>query len=246
LTVDRFPDETERKGPAVDAIVDDSIGSIVAEHTVVESYTSQIHDNVRMQQVFDGFADRFVGVLEKPGRYTLVLNTQAGHQFPRGAACTSALRAIEDWILSQPLPVAEPPRQLTFVRASPPETPISVTLTRANTTPDWDGTLGVAFSRPADLERRRIDRLRVALEAEYPKLAASTPPGGASLLVLELRDYVLSSPWHVAGAIYRAAEDRDDVPDNIVVVDTGSGRLPYLERREQQWSHAPLGSDPSA
>jgi hypothetical protein len=57
-------------------------------------------------------------------------------------------------------------------------------------------------------------------------------PATGSWLVpsFDLRDYVLSCPWHVAAAVYRAAEGRHDLPSDICWVDTGSAGLPHLIR----------------
>jgi hypothetical protein len=43
--VDRFPDEIDRTNKAVDLIGHDDYGTIVAEHTVIESYSHQLHDS---------------------------------------------------------------------------------------------------------------------------------------------------------------------------------------------------------
>jgi hypothetical protein len=57
VTIDSYPDEEERQQPAIDLLAHDSLGSISVEHTLIESYSTQLHDNagtVNVLAVTDG------------------------------------------------------------------------------------------------------------------------------------------------------------------------------------------------
>jgi hypothetical protein len=71
---DGFPDEIERNLKAIDLVGHDDIGIIVAEHTVIESYMQQLHDNTRIGEFFRGFGERFGHSLGSPGHFTLCLH----------------------------------------------------------------------------------------------------------------------------------------------------------------------------
>ena len=83
VTVDLYPDEEERQHPAIDLLAHDRHGSISVEHTLIESYPTQLHDNKRVAELFVDFPARFDHSLESPGRYTLAIQTGGGHLFPR-------------------------------------------------------------------------------------------------------------------------------------------------------------------
>ena len=82
VIVDAYPDEEERRRPAIDLLAHDSRGPISVEHTLIEPYAAQLHDNKRVVEVFEGFPERFGHALASPGRYTLGIHTRGGHVFP--------------------------------------------------------------------------------------------------------------------------------------------------------------------
>lgn len=83
VTIDSCPDEEERQQPAIDLLAHDSLRSISVEHTLIASYSTQLHDNRRVNEVFADFPTRFDHLLEPTGRYTLAIHTRGGHLFPR-------------------------------------------------------------------------------------------------------------------------------------------------------------------
>lgn len=247
ITIDSYPDEQERQQPAIDLLAHDSLGSISVEHTLIESYSTQLHDNKRVNEVFADFPTRFDHLLEPPGRYTLAIHTRGGHLFPRKDEAKE-LDRLEHWIRIQRLPVPEiPPRSPNHVTAEPPHVPVSVTLYRMRSVVDDDGSLQLVFQRSSDLEQQRAERIGKALSDKSPKLEAARQPEGVTLLVLESHDYIMSNPVLIAQGIYAAAQGFSALPDAIVCVDTAPGDshwMPYFIKHLAWWSDAALNPSP--
>jgi hypothetical protein len=243
LTVDGYPDEVERQQPAIDLVAHDRLGTIIAEHTRIESYPAQLYDNKRVTEVFAGFADRFGHSLDAPGCYTLAIDTGTGHAFPRKNQAYE-LDRLTQWVRSQSLPVPElPPHSRNHVTAEPPTVPIPVTLYRMGCHSDDDGSLRVAFHRSPDLETQRAERIDQAFLAKAPKLEAARHDGDVTLLVLESSDYIMSNPVLVAQGVYAAAKNCTSLPGAIICVDTTAGEghwLAYRIKNLTWWSNAAL------
>jgi hypothetical protein len=241
ISVDAYPDEEERQSPAIDLLAHDGLGPISVEHTLIEPYSAQLHDNKRVVEVFAGFPERFGRGLESPGHYTLGIHTRGGHLFPRRDKA-KALDRLETWIRAQNLPIPEiPPRRANHIVGIPPEVPIAVTLYRMRCLPEDDGSLGVAFLRPDDQEQQRVERIGKALEDKTPKLEAARQTGGITLLVLESHDNIMSNPVVIAQGVYAAAQGHSVLPDAIVCVETSAGDdhwIPYVIKNCLWWSEA--------
>ena len=221
----RVPDEVERQREAVDLLAHDTVSPIAAEHTLIEPYEDQLHDNRRIAEVFAGFPDRFQDALAVPGTYTLAIHTRGGHLFPRKGQA-DAVNQLEEWVRLQKLPEPGMPprgRPNNYVEGIPPATPVSVTLYRGQCLPEDDGSLRVTLQRSQDHEDHRVERIGRALRRKLPKLADARPPNGVSLLVLESNDFVLSNPVVIAQAVAVAAADLSSMPDAIIHVDTSAG-----------------------
>lgn len=241
VIVDAYPDEEERQRPAIDLLGHDSCGPISVEHTLIEPYSAQLHDNKRVVEVFEGFPERFGHALQSPGRYTLGIHTRGGHLFPRRDEA-EALDRLESWVRAQHLPVPEiPPRAPNHVVGVPPEVPITATLYRMRCLPEDDDSLHVAFLRSNDLENQRAGRIGKALADKTPKLEAARQPGGVTLLALESHDYIMSNPVLIARGVYTAARECRVLPDAIVCVETSAGEdhwMPYFIKNLAWWSDA--------
>ena len=92
--VDAIPDEEERQALAVDLLCHDQVGDIVAEHTLLEAYEGQLHDNLRAHELLAGAAPR-MGLLAPPGRYTLLVDVGRARQLRRST--TRSLRTNADF-----------------------------------------------------------------------------------------------------------------------------------------------------
>ncbi len=244
LVVDAYPDKEDRQNPAVDLLAHDAIGPMAVEHTTIEAYENQLHDNRRINEAFAGFPERFGRSLASPGTYTLAIRTRGGHAFPRKDQ-VEALDRLKQWVRAQVLPEPEvPQRAPNNVVAQPPDVPVPVTLFRTRGDPAADGSLQVALLRSEDHQEQRVARISRALEAKLEKLEAARPEAGVTLLALESRDFIMSNPVVIAQAVFRAADEETLLPDAIIHVDTTAGPdhwIDYYVKIGDWWSEAARG-----
>jgi hypothetical protein len=249
LTIDSFPDEEERTAPAVDVIAHDEIGPIVVEHTVVESYPAQLHDNKSMSEVFSGFAERFGRSLEPPGAYTLAIDTTGGHRFPRAKvpitspAWTRGCGPSDSRFLRtrSPCPTMSGQRRPRFrCRWSC----IGCGAPRKMTAPCESSSTGPWTSKPGGQTASRLPSPKKA-----PKLEAWRQPQSATVLALESRDYVMANPWTIAKVTHDVAHDFPGLPDFIIVIDTTGGEghwIAYTVKKPSGWMQSALGTSTRA
>ena len=241
--VDRYPDEEEHVEEAVDVIGHDELGAVAIEHTVIEAYDSQIHDNKRFEQLFDGFAQRFGQSLPMPGYYALCIDLGAGAA-ARGKL-TDLPGIIEQWVRMEAEKLPEPklpPDPPNHIRAQLPG-PIPVTIFRLGDGPGEEGSLTVGLLSSGGIEGERTARIGIALDKKIRKLEKARPPGGRTLLVLENWDFMLSNPVVIAQAVHSAAQRLAPLPDEIVCVDTSAGVGAWREypiKIDYLWSDAAL------
>jgi hypothetical protein len=244
VVVDELPDVQERNRAAIEMVVHDDVGPVSIEHTLIEAYPGQIHENRRMAEIFDGFAQRFGNSLPHPGRYTLCVHPGGARDLPRRLT-GNAVEAFECWVRAQNLPEPTlPVREPNHVVGNPPDVPFAATLFRMLCDAADDGTLGVAYLGEEGREAGRVTRVKDALRRKCPKLEAGRRSGGLTLLVLESNDFVMTNPWFVAQAINGAASSLDvSVPDVIVHIDTSAGTswIPYVVKVKDWWSRVAEG-----
>ena len=247
FVVDGYPDEGECTEEAVDMLGHDGISAVAVEHTLIEAYASQILDNVRMRQLFEGFASRFGSSLPLPGYYTLSVDLGAAAGV-RGDP-EELVAVVELWVRESAPTLPDPqipPRRPNHAQAELPG-PLPVTLYRLRDGAGDEGSLVVTLLFPGDIETERIARARTALERKAPKLEAARPRGGATLLVLESRDFVLTNDVVLDQAIYQAAQGFSPTPDHIAVADTSAGEDAWREHAvkvDDRWSAAALDLGP--
>ena len=108
-------------------------------------------------------------------------------------------------------------------REIPPGFPYEVTLHREA---HWahsgrhDGVLVAARIAPEDVETRRADRLRVALNGKCPKLQLCKDEGARTVLVLEDGDIALTNYVLVGEVLAELLGEYADPPDEIYLVET--------------------------
>ena len=240
VEIDDLPDLSERTAEAIEMLAHDALGPISVEHTHIEAYSGQIHDNRRMAELFERFADRFGNSLPHPGRYTLCVHVGGAHELPRRSD-ERHRDQIEVWVRRQVLPEPVlPVREKNHVEGRPPDLPLGATLFRMQCEPEDDGRLVVTYLGEEDRESRRVERLVTALRRKCPKLEAGRTPDGVTLLVLETDDFIMTNPWFVSRAIKTAVSECDGVPvpDVIIHVDTSAGTswIPYMVKNMSWWS----------
>jgi hypothetical protein len=73
FTIIAVPDEVEREAPAVDLLVAGTMGQMVIEHTVVESFPQRIFDDRLFVGVAAEVEARLTNELPTPGHYRVVV-----------------------------------------------------------------------------------------------------------------------------------------------------------------------------
>ena len=77
---------------------------------------------------------------------------------------------------------------------------------------------------PTESDKRRIERIRRALEAKIPKLLNDAKKSGSeSVLVLESNDIALSNVFEVAAAFKAACQGLVSLPDLVFLTETDAG-----------------------
>ena len=85
--------------------------------------------------------------------------------------------------------------------------------------------VGISYWLPADIDTLRAKRMAKVLDTKLRKLLRAAVPDRYSILVVEERDRVMSSPSHVVRALRAVSEGRE-LPDAIYLVHTRIGDPP--------------------
>ncbi len=248
LHVDSWPDKVVRDRPAPDLLAHDEVGTIVVEHTTVVTYTDQVEDNVRARDVFSGFEDRFAAGLERPGKYTLLIDPTDLHLVRRPDR-DQRLDELERWVREQRPPYRDD-IALGPITAGPPEMWVPVQLYRRRCSPEEEGALVWAAVRFVDADAHRREMVAKALAQKCPKLQAGKDchPGSFSLLVLGSHDVRMANPAFLMRTTYTAAQDfvangNGTIPDAIIWVETtaGEGHWNAYVAKNGTWSALATG-----
>jgi hypothetical protein len=213
-----WADEVERNQEAVDLTFRSTKTRFALEHTRIESFEGQIEHFHQTQGWVRALRSQLEGALPGPGHYVI--------SFAAGAAAGNkptpeSIEALVQWVRSRApsLELGSPetaPRH--FVCEKPRGVSFEITLTRW---PRLDGEVHFSDWVPDDLEGRRRFRIRQALEAKLPKLAAAARSGVTSILVLESDDISLANAWNVASAFAdELGRLQGQVPDQAWLVET--------------------------
>jgi hypothetical protein len=250
LHVDGWPDKVERNRPAPDLLAHDEVGTIVIEHTTVVTYTEQVEDNVRARDVFSGFEGRFGAGLERPGRYTLLLDPTDLHLVRREDR-DQRLGELETWVRDQRPPYRDD-IALGPITAGPPELWVAVQLYRRRCLPEEEGALVWAAVRFPDADVRRRQIVAKALAEKCPKLQAekNCHPGSVSLLVLGSHDVHMANPANLMKSTYTTAQDfaadgTVTIPDAIIWVDTAVGEGNWIAYVTKNGTWSALAANPT-
>jgi hypothetical protein len=225
VEVVRWPDVEDRETAAVELIAQDSEGALIAvEHTVIESYTSQIAERASLDEMFPMGGPNLLDV-PNAGQYRLVVQVDEllgirrrhrGLVEPKVRAWTEAALPSAPW--------PHVPGTPTFVRGRIQDPDLELSLERWTDSTRLRGPLAqvvrVGFWRPADLESRRAVRMASALNSKLPKLLSACA-GARTILVLEDRDMFMSAPAFVSRAM--AADAPESLPDVIYHLNVAAG-----------------------
>jgi predicted nucleotidyltransferase len=215
--IDR-PERRERRRKAVELILRGASAEFALEHTRLESFIAQIEDDHQFMDLLSPLPEMIGETLPVPGRYVLVVQPRA----VKGARQANKIReALAGWVrdTASVLEVGSPgtsPRH--YRRERPPGVPFEVSLYRW---PGRGGRLRIARSVPEELEGKRLQRVRAALDAKLPKLRSEKEGGRVTILVLESDDLPLANLDLIAQALQKAIREYgDNAPDEIYLVET--------------------------
>jgi hypothetical protein len=220
LIIDKicYPDKDKKDNtPSVDRLIKCLGVEILLEHTLIESYPEQIADSKRVANLLDPLRMKLAGQLPTPGHYELLIDVGA----VKGAKDTESIQtALLKWITEKaPLLKVGSPNVVPahYIREKPLGVPFEVTLYRF---PRRDGELWITLLAPNNLQAKRKERISKAFEQKCHKLCKARDDNRISVLLLEYDDIFLGNDLVIAKAIIEVLPSRNDVPDEIYLVDT--------------------------
>jgi hypothetical protein len=203
----------------------------VVEHTIVEAFESQIHTGVDFGAFIEPIERTLEHQLPSPGMYKLTFPTDPTRGLKRNAL-GKVQREVIDWVKLKAAELhAECPQQPEKRykprghRGHRKGTVAGIDLILDRETGWWmpekaKGRLFAARFAPKDYEQLRRERITKALNKKLPKLHKCKMTGARSLLVLESGDIALSNHVNILEATEHSLKDRDDIPDEVWLVDT--------------------------
>jgi hypothetical protein len=229
LTVLALPDQRDRSREAIELSAADDIGTLALEHTQLESFPEQIRAAVRLRNLFPTF--ELSANVPDDSRFCVVVAPEAVDGITNAA---KARAGIITWIerTAPTLEIGSPRTAPRHTAAgAPPDVPLPVTLQRwpKNAQPGEPGRVRVLWAKPQDLEERRMQRARIALDRKLEKLSAARAPGTTTVLVLENTDMALANVGLIADALREVARTTDSIlPDDIVLIDTVTTPMAWI------------------
>jgi hypothetical protein len=218
LTIASVPDEIERTKKAVDLHVRGDDTDYYIEHTLIESFPGQISDGSRIMELLAPLEKSLVGKLPR-GHFNLTVASGA----VAGATDIDKIQAaLKKWILEKSPSLsneASTKQRYTQYREMPTNLPFEVVL---SCDPRLEDSFYIARFAPNELEKKRRERIQVALNNKCPKLkAAKTQHNSRSVLILESNDIALANQFLIASAFVDEVKKRlDDIPDEAYLVET--------------------------
>ena len=220
--------EKEGYEPPVELRVPIGAVEYALEHTLVEAFPDEIANYYNATEpISSHLKERFPEGLLPPGYYWLLVPCDA--KLPSGKARGKVLDSLGDWIETAPRMPGE-------VQVSPHLADLQVrcrvTLGCEVELKRWPnarvqgrepGRLDVVRSVPPELEERSRQRLETAISRKCPKLEKARQAWGVrTVLVLESDDMALTHPPDVADRVAGIAASRNDAPDEIFLVASGT------------------------
>lgn len=215
------PDKEERQKAAVDYSFCCGKQDYVMEHTLVESLPDQIQDDRQFMDLLGPLENELNGKLPLPGHYKMTVNFGA----VKGARNKVQIQGlIKTWVLQNAgrLEIGSPATASRhFVTAKPDGVPFEITLYRWGNLDGLEGRFLIQRFVPEDLEEKRRERIRIALDAKCKKLAASKGENRKSILVLESNDIALANAVDIGKALTLELQRADlQIPDEIYSIGT--------------------------
>ena len=241
-----IPDKIDRtREKRVDACLLVARNRYVLEHTRVEPFSGAIGAGVRVECLIRGVKERLDARTPLPGPALYELKLPQDPQIGGGSNTREHAKVeqeIANWVHSEStalhLRAVEAGRQACVGRKFSDLLLHLVCTAMGAPSEATSGEFGAVRDVPESLEDSRVSRLRTALGDKCPKLLACKNRGARTVLVLENDDIALSDHLSVREALERAAEDRDDMADEVYLVNTGVD--------DNRWDVFPMNPDADA
>jgi len=214
------------------------------EHTLIEPFPGNQRDDVLFKRVFEPtFMAATMDVLKPHLAYTLNVDVYAFRDLT-SKQLTETSVALLAWTRAVAPHLPEPPASgslETHVFGKQPEVPVRVRLACRRSRALGGQLLPERFA-PEPLEDLRRKRLLQALTTKGPRLHAARRAGEdtRTVLIVENKDFALTSESIVSAAFNELATQVKHVPDDIYLVDTrasGAFRLTQVRRAGKACVH---------
>lgn len=223
--------EKDGQGPPVDYRFDLGRRNYALEHTIVESFDSQIHSNIDFEAMVNPIIEATGDTLPKPGVYYLEFPLDVTDQVKRRdfpafqTAVGSWVREAAGRLYLRQMQMAGGKRSGKAFRLqeTPPGLSFELHMMRLlfrDIPPMVNGRLYPSRSAPKGREERRERRMQKALDSKCPKLRQCKEEGARSILIFENNDIALTNHIVVGDSVRALLQGRDDVPDEIFLVET--------------------------
>ena len=203
------------------------------EHTQIEAFEHQVRSDCHFDQLVPPVKAALSGTLPGDAVYHLHFPIETGLG-KKSLDLTRTQEALVQWVRekadfldARDKAVSADEVHLGLhhrsVSGRPSGFPYDVTLhrrRRSRRTRGEPGSVDVARVEPEDLESSRVERLRRAFQAKCPKLRQCKEDGARTVLVLESNDLPLSNSVLIHEALVPALDEREDVPDEVYLVET--------------------------
>lgn len=222
LAIVGSPDEIERTKKAVDLHVRENNTDYYIEHTLIESFLGQISDGSRIMRLLAPLEKSLIGELP-PGHFTLIVASGATADVTHVDKNADKIQAaFKRWILDKSVALSNEAlikKRYMQYREMPPNVPFEVVL---SCDPELDNSFYIARFAPDEIEKKRRERIEIALNNKCPKLkAAKTQHDSRSVLIFESNDIALANQFLIASAFSDEIRKRtDDIPDEVYLVET--------------------------
>jgi hypothetical protein len=211
--------EKDGRGAPVEYRFDLGANSYALEHTLIEAFDRQIHTGVDFNALAFPIIEAIGDTLPKPGVYYLTFPLDASdlvkrREFPAvQAAVIEWVRSAAGRLYARQVQMMDGKRygKDFAVRETPPQVPFELHMIRSlfrDIPPKANGRLFLSRFAPKEGEKPRHVRMQRAFE------------GATSVLILENNDISLTNHMIVGAAVQTIVANRNDVPDEILLVDT--------------------------
>ncbi|MBS0546132.1 MAG: hypothetical protein JSR24_00190 [Proteobacteria bacterium] len=249
--------------PPVELDFDIGDQHVAVEHTLLQTFAQQIGSAKQFYELALEVVSSLSGQLPKPGVYKLYFPTFS--TVGRSMTMDMARNALREWVIATAgqLHASHPERRAKNVEpfgheasitGAPTGLPFEITLWRElhwSLAGRFDGVLTLGRFGPENLEEQRVTQMTRALTNKCPKLQKFKQAGAWTVLILEDADISLSNHVTVADAFEAACVGREDLPDEVFLIDTKTDPWTVwklkdgdkIELSEKYWEYAEAALD---